>query len=652
LANTQVLQDLGGTILRNLKSMQTNYSVALQRSDPRFGIEAALSDFDAQLFSATMFENNDRAINNQFLGGGTREFQQELLVHQTEIAKRAATGSLFAFRNIIEYDRNNAPGNFFPSAWQVLSEAEVRHPLLQGSGTKFNRLAGPFALPRLINGVLVARVNTDISEADFEVGLRDFISDVENAYWDLYFAYRDLNAKIAARDAALKTWRSVQASAGAERRGGEADRDALAREQYFCFQEDVQNALTGAQTDGTRTRNGTSGDTFRGQGGVQVCERRLRLLMGVPINDQRLIRPADEPLMAEVIYDWDLIAAEAIARRPELKKQQLRVQRAGMEVEANKNFLSPRLDTVGRYRFRGFGDNLLRQNTDRWNNAVGNLTTFDYQEWQAGLELTVPIGYRRAHAAVQTSELLFAKECALLREQERQVIHDLSNSLAEMQRAYVVSQTNLNRYQAAKQLVEALESLQEQDARVDLDRLLDAQRRLADAESRYFLSQAQYALAVKNVNFEKGSLLDFRELHVSDSSPDSSLATGHLTLMQSSAAYAAPSTKRPGATQPVSEERQTAKRSPSKDVRHVSRSTDWLSDAEEITRTAGRSTSLRVSDQRDVAPTAAETAATSGWSVENDGPDSVHQGSETSHAFQAAAESSQGLRKLKPGWWR
>ena len=33
---------------------------------------------------------------------------------------------------------------------------------------------------------------TDISLADFEIGLRDFVSNVENAYWDLYFAYRNL----------------------------------------------------------------------------------------------------------------------------------------------------------------------------------------------------------------------------------------------------------------------------------------------------------------------------------------------------------------------------------------------------------------------------------------------------------------------------
>ena len=44
---------------------------------------------------------------------------------------------------------------------------------------------------------LVARIRTDISIADFEIGLRDYVSNVENAYWDLYYAYRDLDATSA-----------------------------------------------------------------------------------------------------------------------------------------------------------------------------------------------------------------------------------------------------------------------------------------------------------------------------------------------------------------------------------------------------------------------------------------------------------------------
>jgi len=136
------------------------------------------------------------------------------------------------------------------------------------------------------------------------MGLRDLASNVENAYWDLYFAYRDLDAKIAARDEALESWRRTHALFLAGRRGGEAEKEAEAREQYFQFQEDVENAWTGRLVDSTETYNGSSGGTFRSVGGVRVAERRLRLLMGLPSSDGRLIRPADEPSLAKVVFCW------------------------------------------------------------------------------------------------------------------------------------------------------------------------------------------------------------------------------------------------------------------------------------------------------------------------------------------------------------
>jgi len=42
---------------------------------------------------------------------------------------------------------------------------------------------------------------------------------------------------------------------------------------------------------------------------------------------------------------------------------------------------------------------------------------------------------------------------------------------------------------------------------VNLEQLLDAQRRVSESESRYYLSLTEYALATKNVQYEKGTLL-------------------------------------------------------------------------------------------------------------------------------------------------
>lgn len=518
LANSPILRDLGGTLLRTPDVSKSRFDPSVVETDPRLGIEGALSAFDAAFTTNVNYENNDRALNNVFFGGGTRLLKQNFGTSQTQLSKTAATGTQFAVKNYTQYDRNNAPGNEFPSAWTTWFDLEARHPLLQGSGVDFNRAAGPGAQPGVINGVVIARLNSDVALTEFEVGVRNFVSDVENAYWDLYFAYRDVAAKVRARDATLKTWRRIHALHEQEKSGGEAQKEAQAREQYFRFEEEAQNALHGKLIDGTRTNNGSTGGTFRGSGGVYVVERRLRLLTGLPISDGRLIRPKDEPIKAKLAYNWESCLVEALSRREELRRQKWQIRKREVELQANKNFLLPRLDVSGRYRWRGFGNDLFPMGgTGEFNNAVADLVSGNFQEWQLGAELSFPIGFRKAYAAVRHSELQLVRERALLHEQERSVIYDLSNCFSEVDRAYAVVETNLNRRLAAAEQVAAIEATYETETdTATLYLLLEAQRRLAEAETSYFRSLVEYQLAVKNVQLEKGTLLDYNEIYLNE----------------------------------------------------------------------------------------------------------------------------------------
>lgn len=510
LQHSKVLRDAGGIVIRSPDTTRTIHDPAIRETDPATGVEAALSAFDAQFTTSVFNEKNDRALNNEFFGGGTRILQQDSSVWQTQLAKRSVTGGELALRQTVEFDSNNAPGNIFNSAWTAKIEGELRQPLLQGAGLTFNRIAGPTTTPGLYGGVLIGRLNTDIELADFERAVRDYVSNLENAYWDLWFAYRDLDARIEARDAALETWRRVKALYDSGRRGGEAEKEAQAREQYFRFQEEVENALSGRPVSGTQTASGSAGGAFRATGGVYLAERRLRRLLGLPASDGELIRPADEPVIAEVAFDWDLITSEATQRRVELRRSRWRVRQRELELIASKNHLMPRLDAVGRYRFRGFGDDLLNSSGSRprFDNAYEDLTSGDFQEWQLGVELDMPIGFRRAHTAVRNAELLLARDRALLEDQQNGVVHEVAEAIAELDRAYHVSQTAYNRWVATNEQVAAARAAYESD-KAPLDLLLDAQRRLAEAASRRSRADVEHALALKNVHFAKGSLLEF-----------------------------------------------------------------------------------------------------------------------------------------------
>ncbi len=560
LANSNVLNDLGGTIVRSPETVRTLQDASIVETDPRFGVAAALSAFDTELSMVVGFENNDRILNNRFVAG-TNSLKQDLHDYETELTKRAATGSEFTLRHTMDYDFNNANGNIFPSAWDTALEAEFRQPLFQGAGIEFNRIAGPDSAPGVIGGVVVARLNTDISLTDLEIGLRNLVSNVENSYWDLYFAYRDLDAKKRARDASLGIWRELAASVG--RLGAEDDKIAQAREQYHRFEVEVQNALSGRPVEGTRAGGDSSGGTFRANGGVYIAERRLRLLLGLALSDTRLIRPAQDPSLAKAIFEWDSVVGEAMTRRAELRRQRLTVRRRELELIANRNFLKPRFDAVGLWRYRGFGDELLNPSPalvqvtgiEVWNSAFGSLTSLEQQEWQVGFEFSMPIGFRQAHAAIRNGQLALARERAVLQEQERQVIHDLGNAVSELDRAYKVARVNLDRRNAARDRLQALLKQKEDRGIVLVNFMLDAQQRLASAEADFFRSLVEYSLAVKNVHIEKGTWKSYHNVLLAEDLTGNERGdepiVPHVPMEDAPAGPAQPDPRVPGGLEPV-----------------------------------------------------------------------------------------------------
>jgi outer membrane protein TolC len=541
LCNSQVMRQLGArvqtnapeTISRTLVSpvaVTTTYDPALAETVTGLSVgepfngqgpEAALSAFDAQLDASVFWEKNREPQNSANLTFRPNVFAQDLGTFTTGITKTAADGTTFGIRNNTNYQKNNVvsvfpgfpvgtptPGaaQLFGSAWQTNLEATVSHPLLQGGGAQYNRIAGPMSFDQYaggvgnpIDGVIIARIRTDQTLADFEGGVRNLVRDVEDAYWELYFTYRDLEARKMGRDSALATWKTTHAKLLTGSKGGEADKEAQSRSQYFLFRAQVEQALT---------------DLYR-------AENRLRYIMGLSMSDGRLIRPSDEPTTARAAFDWAGIHCEALTRRTEVRKQKWEIKRREMELIAARNLLLPRLDAVGRYRWLGLGDELIDSAggaanfAQQGSSAFGTLTSGQFQDWQLGLQLSMPIGYRQELSGVRHHELLLARDRAILQDLELEVSHQLGDAIRDLDLFYVQTGTNFNRRLAAETEVATVRASYEV-GRVTLDLLLDAQRRRAEAESAYYRSLVDYNKAIMNVHYRKGSMLDYDGVYLAE----------------------------------------------------------------------------------------------------------------------------------------
>ncbi len=241
LNNSKVIRTFGpvrqfGQVLSNLPerlslsplSVVTVYDPAIQETS-QSGVEQALANFDAIFQSSVFMDRTDRLQNFQRnVLAQARQFEQNRVVINNEISKLSATGTQFFIRNIDTYTAalNDNTRNVFavPSDWFVSFETEFRQPLLRNRGTQVNRVP-----------VILARIRTDQSLMAFRASVRDLLNNVEQAYWELYFFYHNLNAAKYGRDSALAAWQKVEALFEKGGDGGEAEKVAQAEEQYFFF---------------------------------------------------------------------------------------------------------------------------------------------------------------------------------------------------------------------------------------------------------------------------------------------------------------------------------------------------------------------------------------------------------------------------------
>ena len=452
------------------------------------GVEDALAEFDAQASAFISSDTTDRPQNTQVNVATSTVTSTQ----QAAISKRLATGGVATLRQQVLYNRSRTPLNQtlrqLSSDWTAVVEAQVQHPLMRNRGTLVNRVP-----------VVLASLNEDTSITDFEIAVRNLVRDVENAYWDLYIAYRAVWSATIARNSAVVT--AQFAKLQLEEGTGTQQELSQAVGQYYFFRSQLESALAGSNLPGS--------DRF----GVYGAERRLRELIGIAPTDGRLIRPVDEPTIARVEYEWNEAVAQALYLSPELRKTKLEVKKNELELVSAKNQLLPDVNLSLLYRWVGVGDTLGPPDggdarfPGRGSSALGELTGGDFQEGSVRLEVTPPaIGARRELARIRNAKLRLRQNETLLVEKERLLVSKLSDAVAKVATHYQLVQTNAQRWLAAAQEVEAREA-EFKGGQSDINVVLQSQQRRAEAQIEYYRALGEYNKLINYVDFLRGTLL-------------------------------------------------------------------------------------------------------------------------------------------------
>ena len=388
---------------------------------------------------------------------------------------------------------------------------------MQFFGVEINQIssqqAGSLLVPGLkpsggtrTEGILITRLRFDQQRAEFERNVNYMLLNVEYAYWNLYGAYYTLYSREQGLRYALVSWQVNKTRFDAGR---------------ISIQDLEQ---TRAQYEQFRSQR------FAALGRVLDAERNLRGLIGLLPEDGRRLVPSDAPVLAAFTPDWPSAVNEALALRPELilARQDLKFRQ--LDLIAQKNALKPDLRFFATYDINGLGTRLdgsairLAGGVDangnpltEPGNALKSLDSNHFNDWELGLRMDIPLGFRDAHSAVRAAQLNLKRSYFQLEDTEKKAESFLTLQYRNVIQYYQQMQADhAQRLANATQLNARFDAFQAGTTQGTIDILLEAQRNWADSLASEYTDIVNYNTALAGYHFAKGTILSYDNVSIAE----------------------------------------------------------------------------------------------------------------------------------------
>lgn len=359
--------------------------------------------------------------------------------------------------------------------WSTQIQAQLTQPLLQNFGNGVNQAR-----------IVINRLNERITLLDFRKDLEEMLKNTEEAYWRL--AQAQQNQIILER----LLQRTIDTADIVSKRFGQD-----------VTLEQISNSVSRVES--------TRSDLIRARQRVKDLSDQLKGFMNdpeFPTASNLLILTADAPLQELVTFDFNDTMSTALVNRYDIGQQQLRVDSAGVALDVAKNNQLPQLNFVGSV---GEGGNAQDFGTSLDQTFQGQSRL----NWSAGLQFTQKLGNREANAIYRRSQL--QRQQAIIQYQAtiETATLEVKTAQREVETSWqAMGQTRSARFAAAKAL-EVVETLERggEALRPDfIERKLQRQQDLAQAEQAETDAVASYNIAIADLEKKKGTLLRYNNI--------------------------------------------------------------------------------------------------------------------------------------------
>jgi outer membrane protein TolC len=397
----------------------------------------------------------------------------------------------------LSYDKsesNQLFQNYNPSYTSRLNFA-LTQPLLKNFGWSVSR-----------REILVAQQSFEASRSQFKDVLIETVYNVEAAYWNLVYAIENLKTQRlsleSGRDLLSKTRREVQV-------GTKAPIEVLNAEATVALRE---------------------ANILQAEAQVKRSQDQLRTLLNLDSDKEtrgQALLPADKPEFKPFMITLEEALAQAMARRPDLETAKSTIATKAVNFRFAKNQRLPQLDlqlvkaspgTSGRqYLYdpdNPFGDPIgtIEGSASR---AFKDSFKFLYNNWTAGLTLTIPVGDIVGKANYAYAKLDLDQAQARLKTQEQQIFLEVSDAVRTLETAA----KSVDAYRIARELSEKQLEAEMKKLNVGMSTnyfVLEYQDRLATARSSELRALVDYNIALADIAKVTGTTLETRNITLGD----------------------------------------------------------------------------------------------------------------------------------------
>ncbi len=362
--------------------------------------------------------------------------------------------------------------------------------LLRGLGREVNE-----------TDIVISRTNEQISRSELRESALNSLKATEDAYWELVFARDDLAVKQESARLAeelLKLNRiKVQVGTLPPIEITTAEAEVAARDQNVIVAENA----------------------------VRDAEDILRRSINMPKADNawsREIIPSDKPDYVERTLNVEQDIQTAMEKRPDMQQVRLEIQNADSRMRFEQNQRKWDLGFNARYIVSGLGGDivltdpngvvLFQQNQD-FGDSLDVLTDVDFDSWEVGLNLNVPLGNNAADARFVGRRL--EKEQSEIRYENARLLAEV-----DVRTAARAIQTNKKRIDAAdknvelqKKKVEAEQKKFENGMSTSFQ-VLDFQEDLTNALGARYRALVDYRKSLTAHELARGTLDDYLRVQV------------------------------------------------------------------------------------------------------------------------------------------